>query len=252
MKKGNQKRAYELFAFSLLGFEIGANRFSIKFCIRQPNSFFSKIQVWYQEKQPNLKIQSKFFCNALCDLQLQNWKMLEPKCFLQIYKILSDFDSNPLIWDPTLFPGKNSLNTAKSNRVFPENGRGDRALVLTYLDSPMAEVFPHYCLSFSISAIFRVKRVVTVGPKMQTLGPSVFHENSNPSYFFQIMFQFARVLTLVRISTRRRVRAQRTSKKGHFMDAKSVRKTLKTFNLTTTNAILMKLTTIMDLHESVN
>ena len=172
--------------------------------------------------------------------------------FLQIYKILSDFDSNPLIWDPTLFPGKNSLNIAKSNRVFPENGRGDRALVLTYLDSPMAEVFPHYYLSFSISAIFRVKRVVTVGPKMQTLGPSVFHENSNPSDFFQIMFWFARVLTLVRISTRRRVRAQRTSKKGHFMDAKSVRKTLKTFNLTTTNAILMKLTTIMYLHESVN
>ena len=36
------------------------------------------------------------------------------------------------------------------------------------------------------------------------------------------------------------------------MDAESVRKTLKTFNLTTKNAILMKLTTIMYLHESVN
>ena len=31
-----------------------------------------------------------------------------------------------------------------------------------------------------------------------------------------------------------------------------VRKTLKTFNLTTTNAIMMKLATIIYLHESVN
>ena len=37
------------------------------------------------------------------------------------------------------------------------------------------------------------------------------------------------------------------------MNAESARKTLKkTFNLATTNAILMKLTTIMYLHESVN
>ena len=36
------------------------------------------------------------------------------------------------------------------------------------------------------------------------------------------------------------------------MDTESVGKTLKTFNLTTTNTILMKLTTIMYLHDSVN
>ena len=36
------------------------------------------------------------------------------------------------------------------------------------------------------------------------------------------------------------------------MDAESVRKTLEIFSLTTANAILMKLTTIMYLHESVN
>ena len=36
------------------------------------------------------------------------------------------------------------------------------------------------------------------------------------------------------------------------MDAESVRKTLKTFNLAITNAILMKRTMIMYLHESVN
>ena len=36
------------------------------------------------------------------------------------------------------------------------------------------------------------------------------------------------------------------------MDAESTRKTLKTFDLTTTNAILMKLTTIIYLYGSVN
>ena len=36
------------------------------------------------------------------------------------------------------------------------------------------------------------------------------------------------------------------------MDTESVRKMLENFNLTTTNTILMKLTTIMYLHESVN
>ena len=38
---------------------------------------------------------------------------------------------------------------------------------------------------------------------------------------------------------------QNPPKKGHFMDAQSVRKTLKTFNLTTTTAILVKRTTIL-------
>ena len=33
MKKDDWKRAYDLFRFSFLGFEIGANRFSIKFRI---------------------------------------------------------------------------------------------------------------------------------------------------------------------------------------------------------------------------
>ena len=49
------------------------------------------------------------------------------------------------------------------------------------------------------------------------------------------------------------VRAKKPPTKSHFMAAESVRKTLKTFNLTTTNAILMKLSTIiMYLHESIN
>ena len=70
------------------------------------------------------------------------------------------------------------------------------------------------------------------------------------------MFLFARVPPLLRISEtldhNRGSKGPENSQEGYFMDAETVRKTLKTFNLTTTNAILMKLTTIMYLHESVN
>ena len=62
--------------------------------------------------------------------------------FIQIYKVLSNFDSDSLICDPTPFPGKKSPNIAKINCVFPGNGRGDRDLILTYLDRKIAEVFP--------------------------------------------------------------------------------------------------------------
>ena len=176
--------------------------------------------------------------------------------FLQVYKSLLDFNFNHLICDTLPFPGKNSPNIAKSNRAFPGKEGRDRALILTYLDSPMAEVFPYCCLSFSISAIIRGKRVVKVGPKVKTLGPSLFHENSNPSSFFQTIFLFARVRHLVRISAIlhliRGSSAQKPLKKGYFMNPESVCKTLKTFDLKITNAILMKLTTIMYLHESVN
>ena len=70
------------------------------------------------------------------------------------------------------------------------------------------------------------------------------------------MFFFVRVLILVRISAILDYiwgsKGQKPPKKGYFINAESVRKTLETFNLATTYAILMKLTTIMYLHESVN
>ena len=45
-------------------------------------------------------------------------------------------------------------------------------------------------------------------------------------------------------------RAQKPPKMGHFMDAAPPRNNLKFYNLGTTNAIKMKLTTIMYLHET--
>ena len=105
-----------------------------------------------------------------------------------------------MIFDLTWFPGKNSPNIGKSNRVFPRKGKGDRALILTNLDCPMADVSPHFFLSFPILATFRGKRVVKVGPKVKTLGLPLFHEKSNPSHSFQTMLLFAIVLPLVRMS----------------------------------------------------
>ena len=49
-----------------------------------------------------------------------------------------------------------------------------------------------------------------------------------------------------------RERAQKAPKRGRFMVAASPRKHLKIYNLTTTNATLMKLTTIMYLHKAFN
>ena len=112
---------------------------------------------------------------------------------------MPNFDSDPLTCDPVLFSAKNSPNSAKSNHIFPGKGRGDRALILTYLNSPMAEIFPHYCQYSLILVFFRGKREVKVGPKVQILGLSLFHKNSNPSKNFKTMFLFARALFLVRI-----------------------------------------------------
>ena len=126
--------------------------------------------------------------------------MLETKRFYKFTKVCQILILTLWYFDPTLFPDKNSRNIAKSNRFFPGKGRGDGALILTYLVSPMAEIFPHYCLSFSISVIFRGRRVAKVGIKVQTLGTSIFHENLSTLNFYQTMFLFARVLPLVRIS----------------------------------------------------
>ena len=83
---------------------------------------------------------------------------------------------------------------------FPGKGKGDKTLILKYLDRPMAEFFPHHCLFISISVIFRGKWEVKLGTKLLTLFTSLFHKNSNPSKNFQLIFLFARLLPLVKIS----------------------------------------------------
>ena len=125
---------------------------------------------------------------------------------------LSNFDSTPLNCDPTVFPGKIILILQKSNHIFPGKRKGDKNFILTYLDSSMTEVFPHYCLFFSILTIFRRKRGLKVGPKVLTLGASFFHKYSNPSKNFQTMFLFLRVLPLARIRQYCTILAEQGSK----------------------------------------
>ena len=102
-----------------------------------------------------------------------------------------------LTFDPALFPGKNIPNIAKSNRIFPGKGRGDKGFTMTYLDSSVAEVFPNYLLFFSILAIFRRKRGVKAELNVLKLGPVLFHKYSNPSKIFQTVLLFAGVLSAV-------------------------------------------------------
>ena len=144
----------------------------------------------------------------------------------------------------TYFLAKNSTNSAKSNRIFPGKRTRDRALILTYLDSSMAEGYLDYYVFFQ----FRPSSGGNLGSKEQTSDPSLFHKNPSTSicsYLLEycLWWKFWQIWTIFR-----GVRTQKPPNKGHSMDAESVRKTLKAFNLTTTNAILMKLTAIMYLH----
>ena len=149
--------------------------------------------------------------------------------------------------DPTVFPGEIIPVITKSNCIFPGKARGDKNFILTCSDSSMAEVFLHCYLFFSILTIFRTKTANFGSVPF----PWILESFKNFQTVF--LFLFARILPLVRISAMLKhiggARAQKPPKKGYFVDAESVRKTLENFNLTTTNAILMKLTKIMVLHE---
>ena len=87
---------------------------------------------------------------------------------------------------------------------------------MTYLDSSVADVFTHYWLFISILAIFRREKAVKVGPKVLTLGPSLFHKYSNPSNVFQTVILLARELPLVKISAIWESKGPKTSQKGLF------------------------------------
>ena len=117
---------------------------------------------------------------------------------------------------------------------FPERGEEIKTSFWHIWITLWLKFFPTTAHFFYFGHLQR-KRGVKVGPKVVTLDLCLFYEYSNPSKTFQTGFLFAR-----------------PPKKSYFVDAELVCKTLEIFNLTTTNAILMKLTTIMYPHESVN
>ena len=136
-----------------------------------------------------------------------------------------NFDSCPCMSDYPLFPGKNSPNRAKGNHIFPGKGRGDRPLILPYLDSQMAIVLLENIYVF-ILATFRRKQGVEMG---QILGTSRFCKNL---FFLKIcrkLFFSALILPLEKISGKLNniwwSKGPKKPKKGHFMYAESVQET---------------------------
>ena len=130
-------------------------------------------------------------------------------------------------------------------------GRGEE-IKLSFWHIWIVQRLKFFCYAYFLtSAIFRGKQGVKVRPKMPSFGSFLFNKNSNPSKKTSNFF-FARVLPLVRISAILDFiwgsKDPNTSQKEHWM----LNRYAKLLNLTTTNAILMKLTTIMYLHESAN
>ena len=160
---------------------------------------------------------------------------------------MSNFYSTALSCDPACFPVKIGHREERGNKINPWFWYIWRAQQLKF--------FRTSSYFFSILTIFREKRAVKVGPKMLSFGPSLFHKNSDSSKNFQTNLLFARVQSLVRILAILDYiwgsQDPNISQKGP-LGAESVSKTLKIFNLTTASAILMKLTTIMYLLQSVN
>ena len=87
----------------------------------------------------------------------------------------------------------------------------------------MTEVFLYVYLIFSTSAIIRGK--LEVGPRVQTLAPSFFHKNSNPSKNFKTMLLLTTNSGENFGKSGPYLGVQRPPIKGHFMDTESIRKT---------------------------
>ena len=127
---------------------------------------------------------------------------------------------------PRLFPGKNILNIAKINRIFSGKERWDKDFIFTYLDSSVTEVFRTTAYFFDIGHLQEVK----MGQSWTKSPNSVF-----------VCYCTTSGEDFGNIGPYRDVRVQKPPKNGYFLDAESVRKTLEIFNLTSTNAILIKL-----------
>ena len=118
---------------------------------------------------------------------------------------------NSLTYDSPLFSDKNNPNIAKSNHTFP--GKGRRwSFDFNIFDWSFSALLIYFDFSH-----LQGKQAIKVGPKVLTLGPSVFHKNSNRLKNFQTMFLFARVLPqLICRAYFGESKGPKTSQKGPF------------------------------------
>ena len=111
---------------------------------------------------------------------------------------------------------------------------------------------------FRFLVIFRGKNGVNVRPNVQTLGVSRFCKNLNFSKILETLFVSPWILPLVKIWQKSCdiwgnppfPLSPLPPEMAHFMDAASPQKHWKIYNLTTTNAIKMKFTTITYIHDT--
>ena len=125
------------------------------------------MQEWHQKNQPNLKIQVKIFLKCPFWSIATKLENIWTKIFLQEvgqescgWNSICQILILPL-WLATApwFLVKTSQILKQLMVFFPKS----REKIKT-LDSLTAEVFPQYCLFFSILAIFRRKSGVKIGP----------------------------------------------------------------------------------------
>ena len=144
--------AHQLSCSWFFKFQIGANQLKIKFCVGKLSLFSPKIFVWYPERQPSLKIWVKIKKkNDLCDRKAQDEEMVRPNT-LHILNPRIRGSSIALVkfwFRPfNLWPRPDLQKIAKSNPIFHLQGWGDAALILRFLDSPVAEFFSWRIVTF--------------------------------------------------------------------------------------------------------
>ena len=122
------------------------------------------------------------------------------KMFLQIFKILSNFDSNPLICDPTLFPGKSSPNIAKSNRVFPGRREEIEPWFWHIWIAQWLKFFTATVYLFQFQPSSRENEWSKLDQKWKLWVGLFFMKTQILRIFFKQCFFFTRVLPLLRIS----------------------------------------------------
>ena len=219
------------------GLEKGKKRLNLiklvlkwKRAIRKGHTSFLLFHLWDLKFVP-IDSNSFFFQKCRCDTKKssQTWK--SSYIFSEMsFVIYSCKTAN--CWNQNVFTNlqnfikfwknsKNSSNIAKRNRVFP--GKEIEPWFWQIWIAQWLKFFPNTAYLFQF-------RPSSVGPKVQILGPSLFHENSNLSIFFfkhcfcllEYLFwwEFRQYWTIFGA-----VRAQKPHKKDHFMDAESVRKT---------------------------
>ena len=159
-----------------------------------------------------------------------------------------------MTYDLGWFPAKNSQNRAKINPIFPRKTGGYRTLILRYFSSPMAKYFPYKLfIIFDFGQLQREKDGQSC-TKSATFGYLLFwisqrflkHTLSLLEYCLWWKFHPNPTISGGELTPKK------LQKRAISWMLNLYKKIWKFYNLTNANAILMKLTTMMYLHKTLN